>query len=47
MNVLGGIVNVDGSLQYVDSDIKKRTKLSVQVIQNGGRLERLLTILAR
>lgn len=45
VNVLDGLVQADGSLQFVDSNKKKRTKLSVQVEQRGGRPERLLTII--
>jgi len=45
VNVLAGLVSAEGSLQFVDADVKKRTKLSVQVEQRGGRPERLLTVL--
>jgi hypothetical protein len=45
VNVLAGLVKAEGSLDFVDENVKKRTSLSVQVVQNGGRPERILTIL--
>lgn len=45
VNVLVDLVDVEGSLKYVDENKKKRTKLSVQVVQRGGRPEGLLTII--
>lgn len=45
VNILAGLVEAEGSLDFVEEEKKKRTKISVQVVQRGGRPERLLTII--
>lgn len=45
VDVVGGLVSVEGGLENVNQQVKERSKMSFEVIQKGGDPERLAQIL--
>ena len=45
VDIAGGIVNVQGELDFLDDQSKESVKITVRAIQKGGEPTRLLTII--